>query len=442
MRKTAVKKRNVLVFPAGTEIGLEIFHALESCKELRVFGAGQNVPNHARFVYPEYHDVPSIHEEGWLEALVSVCSRLEIDYIFPAYDDVLVALSQAADKIPAALITSPIHTCEITRSKTATYNALAGKVRVPHVYKSAGEIVSFPVLVKPDRGQGSQGVRVINTKDELDHAMHEVRDLVICEYLLGEEFTVDCFSDRERGLLFAGARSRRRIRNGISVNTVTEQLPEVWQIADIIGRTLNLRGAWFFQLKRAADGELALLEVAPRIAGAMAAHRVTGVNFPLLSIFEHERLNIKLLINPGEVELDRALSNRYRYQLAFSTAYIDLDDTLILNGRVDLQVVKFIYQCINQGKQVKLITRHREDLGVTLRKYRLQNLFDDVIHITEGAAKSSLITERDAIFIDDSFAERMDVAQSCGIPTFDASMLEVLTERAEFINGEKNDQHP
>jgi hypothetical protein len=440
MRKIAVRKRNVLVFPAGTEIGLEIFHALKSCKELRVFGAGQDVSNHAKFVYPEYHYLPSIHEEGWLESLISVCSKLEIDYIFPAYDDVIVALSEVVDRIPAALITSSIETCKITRSKTATYSALAGKVRVPHVFDSASEIVNYPVLVKPDRGQGSQSVQKVDSVAELDHVLRKIRDPIICEYLPGEEFTVDCFSDRERGLLFAGVRSRRRIRNGISVNTVTEQLPEVGQIADVIGRTLNLRGAWFFQLKRALTGELTLLEVAPRIAGAMAAHRVIGVNFPLLSIFEHERLNIKLLINPGEVELDRALSNRYRYQLAFNTAYIDLDDTLIVNGQVNLQVIKFIYQCINQGKHVKLITRHQEDLAETLGKHRLLSLFEDVIHITAGMPKSSLIAEQDAILIDDSFSERMDVSQKCGIPTFDGSMLEVLVERIESINGENDDR--
>lgn len=407
-----------------------------------MFGAGQDISNHATFAFPQYHVLPSIHENEWLSALIDLVKKLEIDYIFPAYDDVIVALSQVANEIPAVVISSPMRTCEVTRSKSATYLALAGLVRVPHVYKSVDESLSYPVLVKPDRGQGSQGVQVVGTADELRNAMREVRDPIVCEYLPGEEFTVDCFSDRERGLLFAAARSRRRIRGGISVNTATEQLPEVWPIAEIIGRSLSLYGAWFFQLKRASDGELALLEVAPRIAGSMAAHRVTGVNFPLLSIFEHERVPIKLLINHGEVELDRALSNRYRYQVAFSTAYIDLDDTLILNGQVNLQVVKFIYQCINQGKQVKLLTRHQYDLGETLRRYRLLNLFDDVIHITDGAPKSSLIAERDAIFIDDSFTERMDVVQRCGILTFDGSMLEVLTERAEFINEEKNEQRP
>lgn len=432
-----MRKRNVLVFPAGTEIGLEINNALKHCKEVALFGAGQDISNHAKFAFPEYHVLPSIHEVGWLSSLIDLVQALKIDYIFPAYDDVIVALSQAADKIPAVVISSPIRSCEITRSKSATYHALAGLVRIPHLYKLTDEIFNYPLLVKPDRGQGSQGVRIVRTEVELHHAMRVVSEPIICEYLPGEEFTVDCFSDRVRGLLFAGARSRRRIRNGISVNTETAQLPEAQAIAEIIGRTLNLCGAWFFQLKRASDGELALLEVAPRIAGAMAAHRVTGVNFPLLSIFEHERLDITLLLNQGEVELDRALSNRYRFQVAFKTVYIDLDDTLILNGRVNLQVIKFIFQCINQGKVVKLITRHQHDLGNTLRKHRLMNLFDEVIHFTEGEPKSSLITEQDAIFIDDSFAERKDVAQLCGIPTFDGSMLEVLTERAEFIIGDK-----
>jgi carbamoyl-phosphate synthase large subunit len=435
-----MRKRNVLVFPAGTEIGLEINNALKHCKEVALFGAGQGTYNHAMFAFPEYHVLPSIHEDGWLRTLIYLVRTLKIDYIFPAYDDVIVALSHVANEIPAAVISSPVRACEITRSKSATYRLLAGMVRVPHVYEPTDACLNYPLLIKPDRGQGSQGVRMVRTEEELHHAMREVSEPIMCEYLPGEEFTVDCFSDRERGLLFAGARSRRRIRNGISVNTLTVQLPEVQGIADIIGRALNLYGAWFFQLKRASGGELVLLEVAPRIAGAMAANRVTGVNFPLLSIFEHERLDIKLIINRGEVELDRALSNRYRYNATFTTAYIDLDDTLITGGHVNLLAIKFIYQCINQGKKIKLITRHQHDLGNTLRKHRLMNLFDDVIHLAEGEPKSNLITEQDAIFIDDSFAERNDVAHIRGIPTFDGSMLEVLTERAEFVIGERNDR--
>ncbi|MDD5335614.1 MAG: ATP-grasp domain-containing protein [Rhodoferax sp.] len=429
-------KRRVLVFPAGTEIGLEIFQALKYCKEVELFGAGQNISNHARFAYPAYHVLPSIHENGWIDALIGLCQSLCIDYIFPAYDDVIVALSREADRLPARVITSSSTACEITRSKSATYRALSGVIRVPRLFSSSEAVDNFPLLVKPDRGQGSSGITRVDSEEELNRALQAACDPLICEYLPGEEYTVDCFSDREKGVLFAGARSRRRIRNGISVNTLTETLPEAKEMANIIGRELGLRGAWFFQLKRAQDGQLALLEVAPRIAGAMAAHRVSGVNFPLLSIFEEERLPMAVKPIDGMVELDRALGNRYRHSIKYSTLYLDLDDTLLVDGRVNTLAVKLLFQCINNGKKVVLLSRHRGDLNQTLTRHRLSGLFDEVIHLGETEKKSSQIKQGDAIFVDDSFAERMDVSECCNIPTFDCSMIELLTEQAEPLNGE------
>ena len=424
----AITKRNVLVFPAGTEIGLEIFHALNACKEVRLVGAGQDVSNHGQFIYSEYYVLPSIYENGWLEALNNLCVKLKIDYIFPAYDDVIVALSEKKNQLQAKVISSPALTCKITRSKSETYRYFASKIRVPTLYDSPNQVAKFPVLVKPDKGQGSFGVTKVINATTLKNSLETILSPIICEYLPGEEYTVDCFSDREKGLLFSGARSRRRIRNGISVNTVTEYIPELSQMAREISQAINLWGAWFFQVKRAENGEFALLEIAPRIAGSMAIHRVTGVNFPLLSIFEAERLPISVQQNVGFVELDRALSNRYRHSICYSTLYIDLDDTLILNNQVNLQVIKLLFQCINKGKKIVLLTRHREDLNKTLIKHKLLGLFDEIIHLRDGEKKSSHIKQSDAIFLDDSFVERMDVLTHCNIPTFDCSMIEILTE--------------
>lgn len=423
--------RNVLVLPAGTEIGLEIFQALKHCKEVRLYGCGQDIPNHGQFVYPSYHSIPSIYEAGWLEALNDLCDELSIDYIFPAYDDVIVALAREACNLKAAVISSPLSTCETTRSKSATYRALAPFMRVPRLYADAASVTDYPVLVKPDRGQGSQGVTIARNRGDLEVALRTVQQPIICEYLPGEEYTIDCFSDRERGLLFAGARRRCRTRNGISVNTVSVTLPGTRNLASKIERELGLRGAWFFQVKQAGDGQLALLEVAPRIAGSMALHRVAGVNFPLLSIFEHERVPLDIMVNPYQLELDRALVNRYRHDIDFSSLYVDLDDTLVLNGQVNTDLITLIYQCINAGKPVKLVTRHAGDLSATLAKYRLAGLFDEVIHYTDGEMKSGCIVEPDAIFVDDSYSERREVAGQCGILTLDSSMIEILINRAQ-----------
>ena len=169
-----------------------------------------------------------------------------------------------------------------------------------------------------------------------------------------------------------------------------------------------------------------MLEIAPRIAGTMALHRVTGVNFPLLGIYEQERIPVSILVNTGHVEIERALINRYRHDYQYSVVYVDLDDTLILNEKVNVEVVRLIYQSINQGIPVKLVTRHGGDLYLILRKHRLQGLFDEVLHLTKDEDKAGFIPEPDAIFIDDSFSERRDVNSARGIRTFDSSMLEVL----------------
>lgn len=418
----------VLVFPAGTEIGLEIREALRYCKEIELFGAGQVGSNHGPFAFSRYHVVPTIYEPNWLEALNSLVQSEKIDFIFPAHDDVIVSLSREQMRIGARIVSSPAATCETTRSKSATYRLLAGHVRVPRLYASVETVSEWPVFAKPDRGQGSQGVVLLATAAAAHAALLERPDRILCEFLPGSEYTVDCLSDRDEGLLYCSARERIRTRNGISVNSRPVDLPEVRAMAMAIARELPLHGAWFFQLKRAVNGDLVLLEVAPRIAGSMAVNRVKGVNFPLLSIYENLRVTLGLLVLSTEVEVDRALRNRYRHDLSFRNVYVDLDDTLLLRDQVNVDLVRFIFQCHNRGIPVRLITRHAGDLQSKLTMHRLIGIFDEIIHVSGDGKKSEFIQAPDAIFIDDSYSERKNVSDALGIPVFDCSMVELLTE--------------
>ena len=417
----------VLVFPGGTEIGLEINSALRQCKDVELYSAGLPISNHAPFVYRQHFEIPGIHEPGFLDALNELIRRLKIDYIFPAYDDVLVALAQDANRINAKIVTSPLETCLITRSKGATYRKFSEKLRVPLVYPSPTSVEQFPVFVKPDKGQGSQNTHLVRDRKELDLILQRHPTALILEYLSGAEYTIDCFSDRAEGLLFCSGRQRLRVRNGISVCTSVVDIDEFRNFALTIAGQLEFHGAWFFQLKRDGEGRLKLMEIAPRIAGAMAIHRALGVNFPLLSLYEQERMPIGITTNPVELTLDRALINRYRHNLRYETVYVDLDDTLILKGKVNLGLVKFLYQCINDRKRLVLLTRHTADVEGTLRNYRLVGVFDQVVSVPpRPACKSEYITESRAILIDDSFSERHAVATKLGICTFDCSMLEIL----------------
>ena len=110
-----VKKRNLLVFPGGTEIGQEILNSLKHCKEINLFSAGSDVSNGAPFVFNNHSIVPDIHNKAWLDSLNNVIEKFNIDYVYPAYDDRLMALALKIDEINAKVILSPLDTCIITK---------------------------------------------------------------------------------------------------------------------------------------------------------------------------------------------------------------------------------------------------------------------------------------------------------------------------------------
>jgi len=203
------------------------------------------------------------------------------------------------------------------------------------------------------------------------------------------------------------------------------------------------------------------MEVAPRIAGSMALFRFVGVNLPLLSIYEAFRRPVEILPLDEAVSdykldiMDKAYVNRLavRGLETYRAVYVDLDDTLVRHGaqRLNTRLVRFLYQCVDRDMRIVLITRSKaRDPTKILERYRLKQLFDRILHLTDPAATKSRAILSDmeehllpedtscaehddnvssrAIFIDDSFRERRDVLRNVKIPVFDCSMISALLD--------------
>jgi len=422
-------KWNVLVFPCGSEIGLELHRSLAWCKHVELFGASSTGTNHGKYVYKNYIEgLPFVDQLGFIAALDSVIDQKNIHFIYPAHDDVVLKLSQVEKRLSCQVIGSPLETCRTCRSKLLTYQTMSGIVRVPRMYDYDEIPDSNIVFLKPDVGQGAKGTYIAHSKAEIQFYLLKDPTLLILEYLPGAEFTVDCFTDRHGELRFVGGRQRVRVENGISVNTHPIYNSAFREIAMAINRTLHFRGAWFFQLKEASDGDLTLLEIAPRIAGSMALYRNLGINFALLSVYD--RLDIDVTIEPNSyvAEMDRALSNRFRIEADYQHVYVDLDDTLLVESKVNVMLVAFLYQCFNRNVRRYLLSRNPGDILGILCTHHLDGIFDAVIQVDPSHEKADYVTESSAIFIDDSFRERCSVAQRCGIPTFDLDAIESLLD--------------
>lgn len=264
-----MSKKNVLIFPGGTEIGLEINKSLQFCKDIQLYSAGSNVSNHASYVFKNHFIIPDIHEENWIESLNEVVANNKINYIFPAYDDIIIALAQNSNKISAQIITSPLPTCLICRYKSKTYEKFRNLLPVPRVFDDISGITDFPVFVKPDKGQGSQEASKVENRNTLKVLLENNPNLIVLEYLPGKEYTIDCFTSRRKGLLFCNGRERIRTKEGISMNSkpVDNEISLIFRkMANTISDKLDFHGAWFFQVKQTNSGIFKLLEIALELA--------------------------------------------------------------------------------------------------------------------------------------------------------------------------------
>lgn len=406
----------VLTIPCGSGVSQEIFKSLCFRRDVELYGLDSNENTPGKVLYGKlfFSGAPLLSDRTrLLEYVKYFVSLHEIKYVFPCSDLFINLLKEEEEFIGAEVISSPLETCIVSRRKSLTYKTLRDVVRVPKMFK-LDEVNEFPVFIKPDIGAASRGCKKVDTMDELTSIYNRERDLM-CEVLPGEEYTVDCFT-KDGDLLYHCPRERSITRAGISIVTSRVEdntiLDEVKEMALRINETIEFTGAWFFQVKRASDNTLCLLEVAPRVAGAMSFSRMSGVNLPLLSL----NLAMGLPITIPDAHHPERTVKVYRScidpPLKFDHLYTDLDDTLVLKGRVNHVAMACLYKYHSQGVPIHLITRRPTNLSEYLRRFHIpESLFTSVRQVHDMSPKSSYIVPN-SVFIDDSFKERSEVSSS------------------------------
>lgn len=424
-------KINVLVFPCGNQPAIDVNFALRHALRVEVFGAS-SVEDHGSFIYKNYiGGLPKIQDKGFLDAFEKVLTEHRIDIIIPTHDTVALFLMEQQSRLKTKVLGSSLFTAQVCRDKRLTYRQFDEEAFAPRIYDNPENVVEYPVFLKPREGQGGKGAALVNSKEELEWQLAKDSDMVICEYLPGEEITVDCFTDRHGQLRYVRPRSRDRVLAGISVHAETVPLTEeIIEISQTINRKLPFRGYWYFQLKQDNEGRYKLLEVSVRLAGTASFNIATDVNLPLLSILDLSGFDIDVQENPYNVVVDRSLVNRYRLDLYYERVFVDLDDTLILQNKVNQQLIMYLYQAKFNDKEIILITKHVSDVRQTLRSmYICEDLFNEIIHIEPNGSKSKhMQIDKPSIFIDNSFAERKEIREKCGIPAFDVNSVECLMD--------------
>ena len=108
----------------------------------------------------------------------------------------------------------------------------------------------------------------------------------------------------------------------------------------------------------------------------------------------------------------------------------NLDTLVFERKRYNTEAMRFLYQCLNQGKELILITKHAYDIRKTMKEIKFNiEIFDRVLEVPLDQPKYLYMDkEVPSIFIDNAFTERKGVKEHLGIPTFDVPNIECLID--------------
>lgn len=405
-----------IVFPSGSGVSIEIYEALKNHKDIDLlFINSVEVSQTSNLFKSKYVDAPSLNnrtEDIFIKYINNIINIEKVDFIIPTMDKAHYFLSKNKDSLLCKVITSHFETNKICINKENTYNYLNSIIKCPKIFEIHSNI-EFPVFIKPKEGYSSQNCFKINNIEELNFYYN--KNMLITEYLPGDEYTIDCFTNNNK-LLYIFPRKRKLTKNGLSI--ITENInknSDLFQMflsyATQINNSLVFTGSWFFQIKMDNNGDITLLEISTRIAGASAINRINNVNLPLLSIYAVFNYPIKILEN----DLNRyTITKTYKSIICdnfmdnIDNIYIDLDDTLIINNNINYECISLIYKYIND-KDIFLITRHKDNIYKTLKNNHIHiDLFSSIIHIKNNDNKYTYI-KNNSLFFDDSFKERSSV---------------------------------
>lgn len=267
------KKYNILILPAGSGMTIAAIKSLKKDPEVNLITVDCDKLAPGLYLADKSYLVPRFEDKDFWPKIKQLIKKEKINFIFPALDTLLLPFAQKRrefKELGAEVMISEPETILITRDKWKTYLKLKDLAPLPFSFINHYSNFSFPVLIKPREGSGSKDVYIVRDKEEFEFYFKRVKNPIVQEYLPGQEWSVDCLTNKKGKLLMIIPRLRIETKSGISVKGKIIKKKELEQMAEKITQAIKFRGIFFFQAKEDKNGSPKLTEINPRIAGTMS----------------------------------------------------------------------------------------------------------------------------------------------------------------------------
>ncbi len=238
--------------------------------------------------------VPPGSDPAFVDLLLQLCRSWDIDLLVPTVECELEPVTAACPRfydLGVQVLVQPEPVLAATLDKWAMAERCRGKVPLPatalldHDLDLTAEGLTFPLIVKPRRGSGSQGVHLVRDAGHLATLAHD-GTLLVQEHLPGPEYSVDVLSRGDGTVVATVPRERLKVDSGVAVTARTLHHPELETLSTRLADHLGFRGIANVQWRCDPAGRPRLLEVNPRLPGTMPLTVESGVAMPFWVVAE------------------------------------------------------------------------------------------------------------------------------------------------------------
>ena len=281
---------NILILSCGTRNKIVQYMKRELSGRGRVIATDMSPNAPALYEADAFYLVPKITEPGYIDRVLEICRKEQIQGVFSLIDPELSLLAeheQSFRQIGTTVIGSSYELCERTLDKWQMYLWLK-----EHGYACAGSYVdkeafyrdvekgkiSYPVFVKPVRGSASIAITRAEDRETVEFLFSHGEGLLIQEYLRGQEIGADCYIDMISGETVSVFTKKKLVmRAGETDKGISFQDPVLFELIERFVKESGFRGQIDIDIFE-CGGVYYISEVNPRFGGGYPHAYEAGVN--------------------------------------------------------------------------------------------------------------------------------------------------------------------
>lgn len=287
---------NILILSVGTRNKIIQYFKKELSDNDKVIATDCSKLAPALYEADKYYITKRITEDGYLEDILDICLKEKIDTVLTLIDPEISLISNNIEKfeqINVKPIVSDFEKVEMCFDKYKMYEFLVKNnfktaksyINKEEFYKDLkNNKITFPIFVKPVKGSASLNINKVSSREELEVIWKQGNDLIIQEYMQGQEYGVDAYIDMISNKLVAiFAKKKIKMRAGETDKSVSIKDKKLFELIEEFINKAGFKGIIDIDVF-VIDGEYFISEVNPRFGGGYPHAYECGVNVPKMII--------------------------------------------------------------------------------------------------------------------------------------------------------------